>query len=140
MIGTPRFRALGLAMMPVKAIDTLQPIYGLTSSLLLLAFLATGRFGALLPAAGLMFAKIAFDLAYCVSAVEVYRRWTGRSIALSVGAALVCAVAEPFSFQILRHLGAVWGWVAFVTGSRAWGRPSREGIEGANPAPRIPPR
>ena len=32
MTGNPRFGALGLAMMPVKALDTMQPIFGLISA------------------------------------------------------------------------------------------------------------
>jgi hypothetical protein len=51
--GSPRFGALGLVMLPVKEIDTLQPIYGLSATALLLVFLATGRMSAALPAAGL---------------------------------------------------------------------------------------
>ena len=131
MTGNPRFGALGLAMMPVKAIDTLQPIYGLTSSVLLIGFLATGRFGELLPASGWLLAKIAFDLVYAVGSVELYRRWTGRGAGLSLRAALVCVLVEPFCFQILRHLGATWGWVAILTGSMTWGRARG----GAKPAP-----
>ena len=46
MIGAPRFGALGLAMMPVKALDTLQPIYGLTAFALMIVFLIAGRGGA----------------------------------------------------------------------------------------------
>jgi len=122
MTGNARFGALGLAMMPVKAIDTLAPIYGLTSSALLIGFLATGRFSELLPASGWLLAKIAFDLVYAVGSVALYRRWTGRGARLSLGAALLCALVEPFSFQILRHLGATWGWIAILTGSMSWGR------------------
>ena len=58
MIGAPRFGALGLAMMPVKAIDTLQPIYGLAALVFLAAFLIGGRYGALAPALGVTIAKV----------------------------------------------------------------------------------
>jgi hypothetical protein len=34
---------------------------------------------------------------------------------------LLSALAEPFSFQLLRHLGAAWGWFGFVTGRNRWG-------------------
>ena len=36
MVGNPRYGWLGLAMLPVKAADTLQPIYGLTAVVLLI--------------------------------------------------------------------------------------------------------
>ena len=43
MIGNPRYGRLGLAMLPVKAADTLQPIYGLTAAALLIDDVVTGR-------------------------------------------------------------------------------------------------
>jgi hypothetical protein len=57
--------------------------------------------------------------------VAVYRRWTGDTRAPSPGRALLYLFVEPFSFQILRHLGAAWGWVALATGTLGWGRSSR---------------
>jgi glycosyltransferase involved in cell wall biosynthesis len=133
MMGQPRFGALGLAMMPVKAVDTLQPIYGLTATALLLGFLVTGRFDAAVAAAGLTFAKIGLDVANIALLIAAYRRWTGDRSALSVGRAVVCLVVEPFSFQILRHLGAAWGWVSLASGAVVWGRSGRR-------APRVRPQ
>lgn len=128
MTGSRKFGALGLAMMPVKALDTLQPIYGLTAFALLVGFLFEGRFGALLPASGVMLAKIVFDLVYVVGAVALYRRWTSGKVKVSMAMALICAVVEPFSFQLLRHLGAARGWVAILTGGLAWGGLSRPSV------------
>lgn len=125
MTGNSRFGPLGLAMMPVKAIDTLQPFYGLASVVLLIGFFATGRFAALLPASGLVLAKIAFEWLNAVSSVEVYRRWTGDRHGSSLARALLCVLLEPFGFQILRLLGAAWGWIALLSGSVTWGRSSR---------------
>jgi hypothetical protein len=39
--------------------------------------------------------------------------------------AAAIAVLEPFSFQILRHLGALLGWHHFLTGRRHWGKQTR---------------
>jgi glycosyltransferase involved in cell wall biosynthesis len=125
MMGSPRFGALGLVMMPVKAIDTLQPIYGLSATALLLLFLATGRSGAALPAAGLTLAKIGLDIANIALLIAAYRRWTGEKSTLSLGRAIVCLVVEPFSFQVLRHLGAALGWVSLASGAIVWGRGAR---------------
>jgi cellulose synthase/poly-beta-1,6-N-acetylglucosamine synthase-like glycosyltransferase len=125
MMGSPRFGALGLAMMPVKAIDTLQPIYGLSATALLLVFLVTGRLSAALPAAGLTLTKIALDIANIALLIAAYRRWTGDRSALSLGRAIVCLIVEPFSFQFLRHLGAAWGWVSIASGAAVWGRSGR---------------
>jgi glycosyltransferase involved in cell wall biosynthesis len=133
MIGSPRFGALGLAMMPVKAIDTLEPIYGLTATALLLGFLVTGRFGAAVAAAGLTFGKIGLDVANIALLIAAYRRWTGDRSALSLGRAVLCLVFEPFSFQILRNLGAASGWVALASGAAVWGRSARRAPLGNMP-------
>jgi glycosyltransferase involved in cell wall biosynthesis len=133
MIGSPRFGALGLAIMPVKAIDTLEPIYGLTATALLLGFLVTGRFGAAVAAAGLTFGKIGLDVANIALLIAAYRRWTGDRSALSLGRAVLCLVFEPFSFQILRNLGAASGWVALASGAAVWGRSARRAPLGNMP-------
>ena len=41
---------------------------------------------------------------------------------------LLASFAEPFSFQLLRHLGACWGWVAFLSGGARWGRQTRTAL------------
>ena len=125
MVGNRRFGWLGLAMLPVKAADTLQPIYGLTAIGLLFWFLATGQFAVLLPAAGIMGAKIGIDLGFHLWSVVLYRRWTGDHRGTSLVHALLAALAEPFTFQIFRHTGAALGWWVFLTGQRSWGTQSR---------------
>ena len=45
----------------------------------------------------------------------------------AAGAAIAAAL-EPFSFQLLRHAGAIWGWHAFLTGRETWGRQHRTAI------------
>jgi glycosyltransferase involved in cell wall biosynthesis len=125
MMGSPRFGARGLVMLPVKAIDTLQPIYGLTATALLLGFLVTGRFGAAVAAAGLTLAKVGLDVANIALLIAAYRRWTGDRSALSLGRAVICLLVEPFSFQILRQLGATWGWISIASGAAVWGRSPR---------------
>lgn len=121
MVGDPRYGALGTLMLPVKAVDTLQPIYGLSAFFLLLYYLGTGRFGVLLPISGIIGGKILIDLAFHLWSVELYRRWIGDRTSARLGPAILAALAEPFSFQLLRHLGASWGWVVFLTGRRHWG-------------------
>jgi hypothetical protein len=105
----------------------LQPIYGLTAFGLLIWFLATGQFAIVLPVAGIMLGKIVIDLSFHVWSVILYRRWTGDSRHNSLGHAFAAAVAEPFSFQLFRHLGAAMGWWVFLTGRRNWGTKSRFG-------------
>jgi cellulose synthase/poly-beta-1,6-N-acetylglucosamine synthase-like glycosyltransferase len=127
MVGNRRFGWLGTAMLPVKAADTLQPIYGLTAFFLLVWFLIHGEFAVVLPAAGIMLAKIAIDLVFHLYSVTLYRRWTGDAVHNRFSHAFLAALAEPFSFQLFRHGGAALGWVTFLTGQRSWGTDSRFG-------------
>ncbi len=119
-------------MLPVKALDTLQPVYGLTAFAILIGLIATGRFTLALPILLIMVAKIAIDLTFHLWSLGLYARWTGQREGLALGPALVAAIAEPFSFQLLRHAGAIWGWIAFLTGRETWVRQRRTAIEAAS--------
>ena len=125
MVGNRRYGWLGMAMLPVKAADTLQPVYGLSALGLLFWFLATGQFGVLLPAAGIMAGKVVIDLCFHLWSVILYRRWTGDDRGGRLGHAFLAALAEPFTFQVFRHTGAAMGWFVFLTGRRSWGTQSR---------------
>ena len=127
MVGDRRYGALGVWMLPVKAFDTLQPVFGLTAFALLLFYLATGRVHVLLPVAIVIGAKIAIDLAFHLWSIVLYRRWAGGP-PMGVGAAVLASLLEPFSFQLLRHSGAALGWVTFLTGRQTWGAQSRGGL------------
>ncbi len=129
MVGDRRCGRLGTMMLPVKAIDTLQPLYGLTAFALLIAYAASGRFDIVVPVAAAIGAKIAIDLAFHLWSVHLYRRWVGDASRASFSWALIAAVAEPFTFQLLRHTGAALGWVSFLTGQRQWGRQTRFGLD-----------
>jgi cellulose synthase/poly-beta-1,6-N-acetylglucosamine synthase-like glycosyltransferase len=142
MVGDRRHGWLGLAMLPVKAVDTLQPLFGLTAFFLLVYELATGNIAVLLPVAGIISAKILVDLAFHLWSVYLYNRWArsarastseekaGRAQAPAPGfsLALLAALVEPFTFQLLRHTGAAWGWLYFLTGKKRWDKHSRVGL------------
>jgi cellulose synthase/poly-beta-1,6-N-acetylglucosamine synthase-like glycosyltransferase/protein-S-isoprenylcysteine O-methyltransferase Ste14 len=127
MVGNRTFGWLGLLMLPVKAADTLQPIYGLTAFALLLVYLVTGRFVLVNPVIGVIGLKILIDFAFHLWSIHLYRRWAAPSARISFASGLLAALLEPFSFQILRHLGAAWGWGMFLTGGRQWGIQHRLG-------------
>ena len=131
MVGDPRYGRLGTAMLPVKAIDTLQPLYGLSGVVLLLGYLATGQIGIVRLIAGAIGLKIVLDLAFHLWSLRVYRRWAGPSPGTRLVPALLAALLEPFSFQLLRHSGAALGWVAFLRGTRSWGVQERLGVGAA---------
>lgn len=128
MVGNPQYGRLGTRMLPVKAFDTMQPLYGLTSVALLLAALAAGRSKEVMPVAGVIAAKIGLDLLFYLWSLLLYRRWLGDLARVNVAWALLAAVIEPFTFQVLRHSGAALGWVSFLTGQRRWGSQARTGL------------
>jgi cellulose synthase/poly-beta-1,6-N-acetylglucosamine synthase-like glycosyltransferase len=128
MIGNPAYGTLGRWMLPVKSLDTMQPIYGLTAFGLLLFYLATGRFGFVGLVAGVMGAKLAVDLAFHLWSIRLYRAWVGPAHPPGFLSGLLAALIEPFSFQLCRHLGAALGWVTFLTGRRDWGVQRRAGF------------
>jgi cellulose synthase/poly-beta-1,6-N-acetylglucosamine synthase-like glycosyltransferase len=128
MVGNPAYGRLGTWMLPVKAADTVQPLYGLAAFALLLIFLVRGQYNVLLPVGAVILTKIGIDLCFHLWSVHLYRRWTGSSAGNSFGYAFLAAVVEPFCFQLLRHAGAALGWVMFLGGQRGWGRQVRHGL------------
>ena len=120
MVGDPRYGRLGTLMLPVKAMDALQPAYGLTAFGLLLVYLATGRLAVALPVGGVIAGKFLLDLASHLWFVRLYRGWSGGRTRANLGAALLVALVEPFSFKLLRHIAAAWGWLTFLTGQGSW--------------------
>jgi cellulose synthase/poly-beta-1,6-N-acetylglucosamine synthase-like glycosyltransferase len=128
MVANPRMGKLGVLMLPVKALDTLQPLYGLTAFMLLVAFVATGRFQLVGPVLVVMLSKVAIDLAYHLWSVHLYRRWVGDANRASLWQALFSSLIEPLSFQLLRHFGAALGWWSVLTGDRAWRHSAQRGL------------
>jgi cellulose synthase/poly-beta-1,6-N-acetylglucosamine synthase-like glycosyltransferase len=126
MIGNKRYGALGTAMLPVKSLDTVQPLYGLAAFALLITFIVTGNVKIALPVIIAMILKVAIDLGYLLWSLKLYRNWTGQR--LSPWAAVAAAIVEPVTFQLLRHAGAAWGWYVFLTKSQVWGTTARGGI------------
>ena len=127
MVGNRRYGALGLAMLPVKAIDTLQPLYGLTAFALLCTYAVEGRLAILAPIGGVIAAKILIDFSFQLWAIHLYRRWVGERRAASLAQSVFASIIEPFSFQLLRHVGAAWGWIVFLGGHQTWGAQRRAG-------------
>jgi cellulose synthase/poly-beta-1,6-N-acetylglucosamine synthase-like glycosyltransferase len=132
MTGNRRYGTLGMLMLPVKAFDTMQPVYGLTAFGLLLAFLFGGHGVIVVSIFSVIFLKTALDLAFYIWSIHLYRRWTGLRAGTSLWSAMAAAVAEPFTFQLLRHTGAVLGWFHFLRGSKSWGKQHRSGMIAPN--------
>lgn len=128
MIANPHFGTLGRAHMPVKTLDTLQPVYGMTAFAVLGVLVATGRLFTAGAVLAVMLAKVVLDLAFHLWSIRLYTRWTGKREGLGMGRALLASLLEPFTFQLLRHIGALWGWHAFLTGRETWGWQKRTAI------------
>ncbi len=117
-----RYGPVGRWMLPIKAIDTMQPIFGLTAFLLLITFASLGRLTIVVPVLIVIGGKIVIDIGFHLWWVKLYSRWTGQRAGFGgFGMALLSALAEPFSFQLLRHVGAAWGWLGFLTRRHRWG-------------------
>ena len=138
MIGNSRYGWLGTLMLPVKALDTMQPIYGLTALALLIAYMVSGRSSLVEAIGGVIGLKLAVDIGFHLWSVRLYARWIGAPARGRLAPALLAALAEPFCFQILRHLGAALGWVTFLTGSRSWRAQHRAGLLAEAALPRSP--
>jgi cellulose synthase/poly-beta-1,6-N-acetylglucosamine synthase-like glycosyltransferase len=128
MIGDRRYGRLGTRMLPVKAFDTMQPIYGLTGIGLLIVYGVSGHVSVVGPVALVVGGKIGLDLGFYLWSLVLYRRWAGPRARVNLVPAVAAALIEPFSFQILRHGGAALGWVSFLTGQRRWGSQTRSGV------------
>lgn len=128
MVGNAAYGRLGTRMLPVKTLDTLQPIYGIAAFAILVWLVVSGRFQTATAIIAVMLGKVAIDLTFHLWSIGVYKRWTGQKDGLRLGPALLASLAEPFSFQLLRHAGAVWGWVAFLSGRGGWGRQRRTAL------------
>jgi cellulose synthase/poly-beta-1,6-N-acetylglucosamine synthase-like glycosyltransferase len=128
MIGSRRYGRLGTRMLPVKAFDTMQPLYGLTSFGLLIGWGLRGHYDVVGPVACIIGGKIGLDLLFYLWSLLLYRRWAGPSTRVNLVSVVVAALIEPFSFQVLRHSGAALGWVSFLTRERGWGLRKRGGL------------
>ena len=127
LVGNPRYGRLGTFHLLVKTLDTLLPIYGLCSTVALVFLLVRG---ASLPRVVLLLliAKFVFDFGCHLYSLLLHQRWmAARVTAGLLVRAAVATLSEPFFFQILRQLGAVLGWVAFLRGRIEWA-PQRETV------------
>lgn len=125
MVGAKRYHQLGMIMLPIKAIDTFQPIYGLCAFLVLLWYIAAGKITVIVPIFFIICGKIVIDLCFHIWSIRLYRRWTGGQTKARLSLAILASILEPFSFQLLRHTGACWGWINFLTKKQSWGTQKR---------------
>ena len=129
MVGSRRMGRIGTLMLPVKALDTVHPLYGLTAFALLGCFIVTGNVDVLAPVAVVLGGALAINLVFQLWSVAQYRRWVGDPHRVSLVAAGVASVLEPFTFRLLLQFGALLGWVAFLGVGQRWGGADRFGLD-----------
>ena len=120
MVGNGRYGAVGRYMLCLKTLDLLLPIYALAAVVVLVMLIVINH-GLSLFIVKLIAAKLFFDVILHAYSIVLYQRWLGIPLAKklwlqSFGATL----SEPFVFQIMRQLGAVFGWLAFLRRRIDW--------------------
>jgi cellulose synthase/poly-beta-1,6-N-acetylglucosamine synthase-like glycosyltransferase len=128
MVGDRRLGKLGTVMLPIKALDAVQPLYGLTALALLGYFIADGRIDILGPVLLVVVGRIVIDIAFSIWSLRCYRRWVGDPHRASLAGIAASTVFSVLTFQLLLLAGAALGWLAFLSGSQRWGSQRRFGM------------
>jgi cellulose synthase/poly-beta-1,6-N-acetylglucosamine synthase-like glycosyltransferase len=120
MVGNGKYGAIGRYMLCLKTLDLLLPIYALAAAVVLIALLCI-RHHLYFFIVILIILKLIFDIFLHSYSITLYQRWVGIPLSRkmwiqSIGATLT----EPFVFQIMRQLGAVLGWLAFLRRKIDW--------------------
>jgi len=120
MVGNGRYGAVGRYMLCLKTLDLLLPVYALAAGVILVCLLVVHR-GLQLFIVKLIIAKLIFDLILHAYSIVLYQRWLGIPLSRKLWLqSLGATLSEPFVFQIMRQLGAVFGWVAFLRRKIDW--------------------
>ncbi len=120
MVGNARYGAVGKYMLCLKTLDLLLPIYALVAAVVLVVLLIIHH-GLQIFIVKLIAAKLIFDLTLHCYSIVLYQRWLGLPLSRKMWLqSLGATISEPFVFQIMRQLGAVFGWVAFLRRKIDW--------------------
>jgi cellulose synthase/poly-beta-1,6-N-acetylglucosamine synthase-like glycosyltransferase len=120
MVGNGRYGAVGRYMLCLKTLDLLLPIYALAAAVVLVILLAY-RHSLDIFIVKIIVAKLLFDLTLHAYSIVLYQRWLGIPLSRKLWIqSLGATLSEPFVFQIMRQLGAVFGWVAFMRRKIDW--------------------
>jgi len=128
MVGNSEMGRLGTLMLPIKAVDAVQPLYGLTAFAMLLFFVITGNSDVLGPIAIVLAGTLVVTVLFQLWSVVQYRRWVGDRHRVSLVGACIAGVLEPFTFRLVLQTGALLGWFAFLGGSQRWDSIDRFGL------------
>ena len=120
MVGNGRYGAVGRYMLCLKTLDLLLPIYALAAAVILIILLCV-RQSLNIFIVKLIIAKLVFDLTLHAYSIVLYQKWLGMPFSRKFCLQSIAAtLSEPFVFQIMRQLGAVFGWLAFLRRKIDW--------------------
>jgi cellulose synthase/poly-beta-1,6-N-acetylglucosamine synthase-like glycosyltransferase len=120
MVGNSRYGAIGRYMLCLKTLDLLLPIYALAAAVVLVILLGIHH-GLQSIIVKLIIAKLLFDLVLHAYSIILYQRWLGIPLSRKLWLqSLGATLSEPFAFQLMRQLGAVFGWLAFLRRKIDW--------------------
>jgi cellulose synthase/poly-beta-1,6-N-acetylglucosamine synthase-like glycosyltransferase len=120
MIGMTKYNNVGRFMLPIKTVDTLQPIFGLFALYLLIDFTITDTDIAT-HVLIVILVKLLIDLCFHLWSLSKYHDWLGESVTHSRWwQALFCCLLDPFFFQPLRHISALIGWTMIFRKNARW--------------------
>ena len=120
MVANSRYGNIGRYMMCLKTLDLLLPIYALAAAVVLVALLSI-RHGLDDFIVKVIAVKLLFDLILHAYSIVLYQRWLGIPLSRKMWLqSLGATLSEPFVFQIMRQLGAVLGWLAFLRRRIDW--------------------
>lgn len=120
MTANPKFGVIGRFMLPIKALDAVQPLLGVVA-LGLLVWLIAMQSPALMAILWVVMIKLSIDLLFNLWALFIYHRWANQPLAGKLWIQVfIYALLTPFSFQWLRHVGACLGWWSYLTKRLDW--------------------
>jgi cellulose synthase/poly-beta-1,6-N-acetylglucosamine synthase-like glycosyltransferase len=120
MVGNGRFGAVGRYMMCLKTLDLLLPIYALAAAVVLVVLLSAHHHLNTFIIK-VIIVKLLYDLTLHAYSIVLYQRWLNVPLRPKFWMQSVAAtLSEPFVFQIMRQMGAVFGWLAFLRRRIDW--------------------
>jgi len=121
MIGAPSYRAIGCFMLPVKVVDALLPIWGITSLFILVGAFLFGREQWRWYAVALFGAKWLYDLVLTGLLVSLHERtFPGRPLSLGRARLVLTILTEAIGFHWFRQAAVLNAYRWFGFGIRRW--------------------
>jgi cellulose synthase/poly-beta-1,6-N-acetylglucosamine synthase-like glycosyltransferase len=120
MVGNGRYGAMGRYMLVLKTLDLLLPVYALAAlvGLVTILFIHHSLSSFILKLIAL---KLLFDMVMHAYSILLYQRWLGIPLSRKLWLqSLGATLTEPFLFQLMRQMGAVFGWLAFLRKRIDW--------------------